>query len=191
MRAVLTLIVVAIIFFAGGAAYDLYVARPPSPAAVEAQADASEWERVPDFQVVDLNNHRINMKDWRGKPVILSFWATWCTTCVIEFPMMLEYAARHNGDVILLALASDKDAATVNRFIDKLKPNIRDIAKKPFVHIALDRERRITRDVFLTERYPETIFITADGRMARKTIGITDWKKIAAPMQDWGRRKGR
>ncbi len=48
-------------------------------------------------------------------------------------------------------------------------------ARQPFIYIALDKDRAVTRDLFLTERYPETILIDPQQRMAGKIVGATRW----------------
>ena len=185
MKTALLLLAAAFILFAGGAAYDLYVEKPSAVETAAPVQDLSKWEMTPDFAFTDLRGNPADIKGLRGKPVILAFWATWCAPCVAEFPSMLEYVAAQHGDVVLVALASDDGVATVRSFISRMKQDIRKIAEKPFVHIALDKDRAVARGLFLTELYPETIFITADGKMAHKTIGLTDWKQMPPVTKNW------
>lgn len=185
MKMALLLVGSAVLFFLGGAAYDLYIEQPPRLIEGGMVSDPSDWKLTPDFQVTDLQGKIIRISDLRGKPVILSFWATWCTPCKVEFPLMLNYIKSRRGDVVLLALASDESNEIVQRFLDKLEPDSRKTIVEPNVYIALDRDRSITRGVFLTDRYPETIFIRADGKMARKVVGLTDWNDLGKVTAGW------
>ncbi len=60
-----------------------------------------------DFVPEDLAGHRVHLTDYKGKTVLLNFWATWCTACLMETPDLIELQKRHSGDVVLLAVCLD------------------------------------------------------------------------------------
>lgn len=60
-----------------------------------------------DFVLEDLAGHRVRLSDYKGKTVLLNFWATWCTACLMETPDLIELQKRHSGDVVLLAVCLD------------------------------------------------------------------------------------
>ena len=65
-------------------------------------------EAAPDFTVQDLDGNAVKLSDYRGKPVILNFWATWCAPCRVEMP---EFQAVYekNQDIGLEILAVNRD----------------------------------------------------------------------------------
>jgi len=77
---------------------------------VPAVLDANPMEitlPASDFEVADLNGHKVHLSDFRGKTVILNFWTTWCTACVGEMPDLIELQRRHPDDLVVLGISLD------------------------------------------------------------------------------------
>lgn len=55
----------------------------------------SEGELAPDFEVINLEGHPVALSSFRGRPVVLNFWATWCGPCKQEIPALSRVAADH------------------------------------------------------------------------------------------------
>lgn len=143
---------------------------PPSggtPTSYADQPTALE-EKVPDFQFTDINGKDHDISDYRGKIVLLNFWATWCPPCVIEFPKLLSLA-KLNPDIVLIALSSDTDDSKIQNFLKKNEPPPSNVV------IARDDRRHITSDIFGTYKLPETTIISPSGQIVRKIVGDTDW----------------
>ena len=137
-----------------------------APISVEAPI---EGEITPEFSFTDINGKTNNIRDFEGKKIILNFWASWCPPCVKEFPLFLKAAAENKADTVFIALSSDHDATTMNRFVEQL-----DLENADNVFIALDENTKITNQIFQTYRLPETILIDQNQKMQRKLIGA-DW----------------
>ena len=75
---------------------------------------------APDFVLSDLEGNAVNLSDFRGKPVILNFWATWCAPCRVEMPEF-QTAFENNQDIGLeiLAVNRDETRAQVVEFFDE------------------------------------------------------------------------
>jgi thiol-disulfide isomerase/thioredoxin len=87
---------------------------------------------APDFTAVDITGKQVHLSDFKGKVVLLNFWASWCGVCKAEKPT-LEAMAREmaNGDFVVLTLASDKtfpDAlvAIMDALAPSAQPPVRD-----------------------------------------------------------------
>ncbi len=69
---------------------------------------------LPDFNLLDLSGHQHNMSEWRGKVLVINFWASWCTPCRKEIPNFIalqgQYAAQ-GLQFIGIALESKEEAA--------------------------------------------------------------------------------
>ncbi len=77
---------------------------------------------LPKLKVKDLDGHRQNLKPYRGKIIVLNFWATWCEPCQHEMPMLVKEAARYQSrGVVVVGVSLDKpgDEAKVRNFISK------------------------------------------------------------------------
>src|SRR6516165_5629737 len=105
------------------------------------------------------------LTDYRGKVVVLNFWATWCPPCVEETPGLIQLQRRiasRNG--VVLGVSVDEDEAAYRKFLQDHGinyPTSRDPSKKS----ALD---------YGTVMYPETYIIDRQGKIARKIIGPQD-----------------
>lgn len=74
---------------------------------------------APPFTLTDLQGHRHSLADWRGKVVLVNFWAPWCAPCRKEMPLLTRMQRRYAGAGLqVLGLAVDQ-AAPVRRFINK------------------------------------------------------------------------
>lgn len=76
-------------------------------------------KRAPDFRRVDLRNAPVHLADYRGKIVLLNFWATWCAPCLYEMPRFVEWQSKYGtrGLQVLGVSMDDSDSPvrTLNR----------------------------------------------------------------------------
>ena len=81
-------------------------------------AATAERTSAPDFNLPDLNGKSVKLSSFRGKVIILDFWATWCPPCRAEIPSFKElYAAYHSKGLEVIGIALDQGgAADVARF---------------------------------------------------------------------------
>jgi peroxiredoxin len=111
------------------------------------------------------------LSDYKGKVVVLNFWATWCQPCVEETPglnRLQRYIASRNG--VILGVSADEDAAAYDKFLrvqGVIFPTYRDPATK-------DNHSPIAQ-TYGTSMYPETYVIDRNGKIARKFIGFQQW----------------
>lgn len=62
-----------------------------------------------DFALEDLDGNSVRLSDFSGKTVLLNFWTTWCTACVMEMPDLVELDARFDDDFVILGISLDGD----------------------------------------------------------------------------------
>ena len=120
---------------------------------------------APDFIVQDADR-KVELRDFRGKIVLLNFWATWCPPCVEEMPSLVRLQQRfQDKGVTVLGVSVDADGDAYHRFlkdhnIDFL--TVRDPDQK-------------SNNLYGTFKFPETYIIDRKGIVRRKFIGPVDW----------------
>ncbi len=113
LRQFLLLAFMGILLGAGAALVYRWVQEEQLPVPVEGPV-----ERVPDFTINDLEGSPWRMEEWRGRVMVLNFWATWCPPCRKEMPLFvrLDEEFRNQG-VLFVGIAID-DPQSVRDFVD-------------------------------------------------------------------------
>ncbi|HEX7597229.1 MAG TPA: TlpA disulfide reductase family protein, partial [Polyangia bacterium] len=77
---------------------------------------------APDFELADQSGKRWSLQSLRGRPVLVSFWATWCPPCVEEMPSLEDLARRLGDKATVLAVSVDEDWEAIRKFFPKGTP---------------------------------------------------------------------
>lgn len=155
----------------------LYVAwdfvRVPPSLTLSSQGGQIEVNKeiIPNLSFTSIEGEAISLYDFKGKVVLVNFWATWCAPCIVEFPPLLELAHMKKDQIVLVALSVDEDPTKIEPF---LKQHNLNIAPKNVI-IAHDQNKAISQDIFQTVLYPETYIIGPDLTLQKKIVGLIDW----------------
>jgi cytochrome c biogenesis protein CcmG/thiol:disulfide interchange protein DsbE len=126
----------------------------------------SENVPAPDFVLRDLQGKDIKLADYKGKVLILNFWATWCPPCRAEIPDFVEaYAANKDKGLEILGLSVDRMTA------DKLLPFV-NRAKINYPVVLADA--KIVQDYEPGDYIPATIIIDKKGILRHRHVGQMD-----------------
>ncbi|MGB9454427.1 MAG: TlpA disulfide reductase family protein [Bryobacteraceae bacterium] len=124
----------------------------------------AQGDSAPAFSVVADNGATVGVPNFRGKLLVLNFWATWCPPCVQETPSLSQFAAQFKDKgVVVLALSVDRDVKAYRAFLNKYKPAF-----------LTARDFRVHAD-YGTFIYPETYIIDARGKVQMKIPESADW----------------
>ena len=72
---------------------------------------------APSFQLEDLNGQKISLEQFRGKIVLLDFWATWCEPCRMTMPVVERLSREYSNDMVLLAVNLMETPEAVERYV--------------------------------------------------------------------------
>ena len=86
-------------------------AAPAASADTDAKEASLEGKAAPAFTLVDLEGKKVSLKDYKGRPVLVNFWATWCSPCKLEMPWFEEFRQKYGPQGFeILGLTDDVDA---------------------------------------------------------------------------------
>jgi len=156
----LALVVVAVIV-AGMLYIGFHMARRPGP---DAPAILSKSTPAPDFTLQSLDGKNMRLSDFRGKAVLLNFWATWCGPCKIEMPWFVDLQKEYGPQGLqIVGVAMD----------DSSKEDIAKFAQEMGVNYPVLIGKEAVGDEYGgVPALPESFFIGRDGKIIDKIIGL-------------------
>lgn len=125
--------------------------------------DAPQGSLAPDFVLKDIDGTSHQLSQYRGRPVILNFWASWCAECLEEMPSLEAlYKDYNERGLIALGISIDRDPETVGKVLDKVHvsyPVLLETGGEVFIHS------------YTVTKLPTTIFINKEGYIIRTISG--------------------
>jgi len=156
--------VVILVFVVIGALF--FIAREPGTGSRQSSKVIAEGGSAPDFHVTTLDGRSVSLSAFKGKVVMVHFWATWCPPCVEEIPTLDRlYRTFFGKDLEILAVSVDDNVQAVGSFVRKYGLSL---------PVYLDPERS-SANLYGTFKFPETYLIDRGGVVRSKTIGARDW----------------
>ena len=141
-------------------------ANDTGPTAPTGKVDRSHHgEAAPAIAFLDPAGKKTSLAAYRGKPVLLNLWATWCAPCIRELPSLDAAAAANVGRLTVLAVSQDMDRTKAAPFL--LERRIARLAAFADPDMALSLHYRVN--------LPTTILFDAQGREVWRVAGAFDW----------------
>jgi cytochrome c biogenesis protein CcmG/thiol:disulfide interchange protein DsbE len=117
-----------------------------------------------DFTVKDMSGANVRLSDYKGKVILINFWATWCAPCKLEIPAFIElYDQYKDKGFVLLAVSGDDDAETLRTFADEWKINY-----PMLVGTGQDQLLDAYGPLY---GYPTTVLVGRDGAVCGRHVG--------------------
>ena len=136
-----------------------------------------QWyaKAAPDFTLTDITSKQHKLSDYRGKNVMIIFWATWCGPCIMEIPHLIELRKTIPEDKLAMLAISNENLTTLNRFAatnKKINYTVFSTATQQ-IPTPFDRIRAI----------PTSFFINPDGKIKLATEGVLSLPEIKRILQ--------
>jgi cytochrome c biogenesis protein CcmG/thiol:disulfide interchange protein DsbE len=151
---------------AAGVAMGCAIIGCSSPAKpVKASSKGSKERRsAPDFALKDADGKTVRLSDYRGKVVLLDFWATWCQPCKIEIPWFMEFERKYRdrGFAVLGVSMDEEGWEVVRPFVAELGVNYRMVLGDDGAAASYGG----------VEALPTTFLIDRDGKIAAVHVGL-------------------
>jgi peroxiredoxin len=120
--------------------------------------------QAPDFELASLDGRKVKLSDFRGKAVVLNFWATWCAPCKVEMPWFVDLQKEYGSDglTILGVAMDDSEPQKIAQFASEMGVNYP-------VLLGTNNVSEAYGDV---EYLPTTFYINRQGKIVGKVAGL-------------------
>jgi cytochrome c biogenesis protein CcmG, thiol:disulfide interchange protein DsbE len=119
---------------------------------------------APDFTVKD-SDRTVSLRNFRGKPVVLNFWTSWCPPCIQEMPSLVQLQKQMGSRITVLAVSWDENEANYHNFLRQYAVDL----------LTVRDPQKMTWDLYGCTGQPETYIIDASGTVRRKFVGAISW----------------
>ena len=120
-------------------------------------------ERAPAFRLPDLSGHETSLDEYRGKIVLLDFWASWCGPCRISMPIIEKLRREYPDDLVLLAVNLQESEGTVRRYVERY--NLR-------ARVLLDSDGQVSSS-YGVDSIPTQVLVDRHGTVRHVQVGVS------------------
>ena len=139
---------------------------------------------APDFTLKDLDDKEVSLSQYKGKVVLLNFWATWCEPCRVEIPWLIDmqqkYAAR--GFTIIGIAMDEEGKSEVAPYVAKERFNVNGQSLPMSYPIVLGNDPMADKFGGLLG-YPTSILISRDGKVVKRITGLISYDEMASAIE--------
>jgi thiol-disulfide isomerase/thioredoxin len=133
---------------------------------------SQEKKLAPAFSLKGLDGNPVSLSDFRGKPVLVTFWATWCGTCQEEMPVLEKFSQGKRDQLAILLIAIDGERKrAVQTIINKNKITL---------PVLLLLKEKVMDQYGVRGWVPQTYLVDQEGMLVGKIIGQRDWSSAEA-----------
>jgi cytochrome c biogenesis protein CcmG/thiol:disulfide interchange protein DsbE len=163
---------------------DVAGASVPQDTASDSAAPNSDDAALQTLPLVDLDGKPVTLADYKGKVVLVNFWATWCEPCKIETPWLIDFQQKYaSRGLVILGVAMDEEGSKiVTPYIASQTFDVNG-QKEPINYRILLGDDDIADKFGGVEGYPTSMLFTRDGQKVKTLIGLEDYGEIDKDIQ--------
>jgi cytochrome c biogenesis protein CcmG, thiol:disulfide interchange protein DsbE len=146
----------------------VFIGMPKATAATEPLTTSSTpapmtGAPAPEFTLANISGAQVSLKDLKGQPVLINYWATWCVPCKDEMPAIeAAYQEHKDKGFTVLAVDADEGLNEVTSFVSTLGVNF---------EILMDPGSSVN-ELYRVRAYPTSFFVGRDGTIQAMQIGV-------------------
>ena len=131
---------------------------------------------APSFTLVDLQGKKVSLADYKGHPVVLNFWATYCGPCKLEMPWFQDLQNKYK-DKGLVVLGLDQDDGMAVKEVAAASKRV------GVTYPILMPDDKVSKSYQLSDYIPETYYVDKSGKIVDQTIGAHSKDELEADVQ--------
>lgn len=124
--------------------------------------------QLPQSVVHNMQGQQVNLQNFKGKPVVINFWASWCPPCRKEMPVLLA-AQKNNPHITVAFVNQGEDLNTVKVFLDEQQLDLN--------HVFFDQSSNVSRESGAAG-LPTTLFYNSEGELVTSHIGQLSYASL-------------
>ncbi len=138
-------------------------------------ADKSKLPDEPEVAFKDLQGNNVSLASYKGRVVLVNFWATWCEPCRIEIPWMIEFQQKYSGKgfTVLGVAMDDEGKSAVEPFVQKQQFDV-DGKQMAMNYPILLGNDNIAQKFGGLIGIPTSVLISKDGKIVKRFIGLVN-----------------
>jgi peroxiredoxin len=144
-----------------------------------------QGQTAPPFTLKDTTGHKVSLSDYKGKAVIVDFWATWCAPCKVEIPWLEQFHNQYasQGLEILGVSEDDLDLDDKTKVVEEKKDIADKAAQMKINYPVLIDDASVSTPYGGIDDLPTTFFIDRNGKVVASTVGLVPRNQIEADIK--------
>lgn len=136
----------------------------------EAQLEPLKGKLAPGFTLVNLEGKKVSLSDYKGRPVIVNFWATWCAPCKLEMPWFQEFRTKYSAQGFEILGIAEEDAG---------KDDVAKTARRISVsYPILLNDGKVDPAYGGVDELPTSFYIDRKGVVVTETVGLASKDEV-------------
>lgn len=148
--------------------YYLFMRTEKDVSMTSPNSESFHIQSLPQEKIKLMDGGGLSPSEFKGKIIIINFWASWCAPCIEEVPSLIELTKKNNR-VIVLAVSGDKNKEDIRAFIKSFP----EFNKEPFYQVWDDNEKWLKS--FHIIKLPESFIFNSKGEMVKRISGTINW----------------
>ena len=139
---------------------------------------------VPELTLKDLEGNDVSLSEYKGKVILVNFWATWCDPCRVEIPWLIEMQQKYGpkGFVILGIALDEEGKSVVAPFVAKERFDVNGTKEPMSYKILIGNDNAADKFCGLFG-YPTSILISRDGKQIKRVTGIISTDEMSKAIE--------